>query len=61
MHVSSMTAFHLDCEPYFRKEYEQENGYKLIVYDESLGEMREMNYCVSDRARQLNNVEEICL
>ena len=61
MHVSSMTAFHLDCEPYFRKEYEQKNGYKLIVYDESLGEMREMNYCVSDRVRQLNNVEEICL
>lgn len=46
--VSSYAVFHAEIEDDFRQQYEDTNGYELILFDESLDEMREMTYRVKE-------------
>ena len=48
--VSSYAVFHAEFEGAFRQQFEDSNGYELILFDEALDEMREMNYRVKESA-----------
>ena len=56
MSVSSYAKFHIFDEKQFLKEYGQEDGHTLKIYDRMTGEIRTAKYSVSEDVRLLSNV-----
>ncbi|MBP3278169.1 MAG: DNA polymerase III subunit alpha [Butyrivibrio sp.] len=61
MGVSSYAVFHITEEETFKGKYQEEGGYRFLVYDEALGEVRRMNYTVSEDVKLLPLVKEVNL
>lgn len=59
MPVSSFAVFHIDKEDAFRKKYQDDDGFTFLVFDESLDEIRSMNYKVSEDVKSIEGVQEI--
>ena len=61
MGVSSYAVFHAVEEEAFKDKFAEEGGYKFFVYDNALGEVRQMKYAVSEDVKSLSGVEEVNL
>lgn len=59
--VSSYATFHIDFLDIFKEDYESPNGYPLLIYDKSLGEIREMPFTVSEDVKSIKDAVEISL
>ena len=57
MSVSSIVTYHAFEEEEFRKKYEKENGNNFYIFDETLRELRVMNYFVSSDVKKLKNIK----
>jgi DNA polymerase-3 subunit alpha len=57
--VSSMQEFAEKIEQSFKDSYEDANGYKLLIYDESMDQIVEMKYKVSEKVLTFPKATEV--
>ena len=53
--VSSYAVFHVSEEEDFRKRHETEDGYRFLIYDQTLDQIRPMKYRVDESVFALKN------
>lgn len=57
--VTSYAIFHLSDEPNVIRDYKEESGHVLIVYDETMKEMRKLNFKVNDKIKDCFEIIEM--